>query len=40
MRKIFAGAMALSMVGAIILGGALAWNDSESFVGVSRVGNY
>jgi hypothetical protein len=39
MRKIFAGAMAFSVIGAVILGGALAWRDSESFVGVSQVGN-
>jgi hypothetical protein len=40
MRKIFAGAMAFSVIGAIILGGALAWNDSESFVGISQVGSF
>jgi hypothetical protein len=40
MRKIFAGAMAFSVIGAVILGGALAWNDQESFVGISQVGSF
>ncbi len=33
MRKIFAGAMAFSVIGAVILGGALAWNQTQTITG-------
>jgi len=39
MRKIFGGAMAFSMVGAVVLGGVLAWTNSQSYTETSEVGN-
>lgn len=38
MRKIFGGAMAFSMVGAVVLGGVLAWSNSETYDETSQVG--
>jgi hypothetical protein len=38
MRKIFGGAMAFSMVGAVVLGGVLAWSNSQSFTEDAQVG--
>ena len=38
MRKIFGGALALSVLGATVLGGALAWNDTQEELGVALVG--
>jgi hypothetical protein len=39
MRKIFGGAMAFSMVGAVVLGGVLAWSNSHSYEESVRVGS-
>lgn len=39
MRKIFGGAMAFSMVGAVVLGGVLAWSNSRSYNGTAQVGS-
>jgi hypothetical protein len=39
MRKIFGGAMAFSMVGAVVLGGVLAWSNSQSFNQSATVGS-
>ncbi|MBI2767112.1 MAG: hypothetical protein HYX53_14535 [Chloroflexi bacterium] len=38
MRKIFGGAMAFSLVGAVLLGGVLAWQTSETVSGDNAVG--
>jgi len=38
MRKIFGGAMLFSALGAAVMGGALAWNASESVSGTNFVG--
>ena len=38
MRKIFGGAMALSALGAVIMGGALAWTDSQEVFDTAAVG--
>ncbi|MFN8508881.1 MAG: hypothetical protein U0547_15125 [Dehalococcoidia bacterium] len=38
MRKIFGGAMAFSVVGAVLLGGVLAWQASDSVSGQNSVG--
>jgi hypothetical protein len=39
MRKIFGGAMAFSMIGAVVLGGVLAWSNSQELDGSSVVGS-
>jgi|GEM_PF-2355066 len=38
MRKIFAGAAAVSLVGAVLFGGAFAWRTSDSARGAALVG--
>jgi hypothetical protein len=38
MRKIFGGAMLFSALGAVLLGGALAWNATETIYGSNVVG--
>jgi len=38
MRKIFGGAMALSALGAVIMGSSLAWKDSQVATGAANVG--
>ena len=38
MRKIFGGAMGFSLIGAVVLGGVLAWSGEESVSGENTVG--